>query len=99
GGLRASHEVFGNDGHERRLRDHTGERAEEAERGLEKNGADEKGDKGNDHVAESHAGHRGDIKRQAEALRELAGDEPTDDGADGPAGFDEAKAARAGGEN
>ena len=99
GGLRASHKMFWDDGHEGRLRDDASQRAEEAERRLEKNRTDEKREKGNDDVAERHAGHRGDIKRQTKALRELAGDESADDGADGPAGLDEAEAARAGVEN
>ena len=96
GGLRASHEMFGDDGHEGRLGDDARQRAEKTEGGLENHGADKERDEGDSHMADGHAGDRGDIERQTKALRELAGDESADDGTDGPAGFDEAEAARTG---
>src|SRR3974390_2567446 len=60
-GLRATHDVFGNDGHKRRLSDYAREGAEETKGSLQGNGANQKRDEGHGNVAEGHAGHGRDI--------------------------------------
>jgi len=94
--LRAPHEVLGDNSHEGRLRDHSGERAKEAKRGLQGDGANEECDEGNRDVAEGHTGHGGDIEWQSKTLGKLAGNESADDRADSPAGFDETETLGAG---
>src|SRR5216683_1548864 len=70
--------------------------AGEAEEQLHHDGAAEKGDERSGHVADGEHGARGNVERHAKRAAKLAGDEAAGDGAGGPAGFEEAQAARAG---
>lgn len=88
GGLRAAHEVAGDEGHDAGLRDYSAEGPAEAKENLDERGAEDEGDKGCGHVPDREYGHYGDVEWHAEILFELAGDDAARDRPDSPAGFE-----------
>ena len=59
--LRATHDLFGNDGHQGRLRDNAGKCAKETKGGLQRDGANQNRYVGHGNVADSHASHRRNV--------------------------------------
>src|SRR5690349_5274451 len=95
-GLRAAHEVFGDDGHQAGLGDDTTDGAASPKGHLQGDGTGQEGYERNEQVAGGESGKTGGVQREAQGPGELAGEKAAEDGAGGPSGFEKTEAARAG---